>query len=527
LRNHRQVKLPEGFDAGQIESFLVDRYALLREDPVIQKLTFYDTFDWLLFNKSLTLYRNDQELVLRQLPDGEGIITITDISSPVFAWDFPEGVLKDQLASIIEVRALLPLGEIFMHSITFRILNQDQKMVARLVFTQISTPATGDDLILDTYLSVIPVRGYPKYARQLTEQLNELGDPIFIWEEVYTRAMQVAAKVPGSYSTKLDLQLEPEMRTDEAVRAILRRLLAVMRANEEGIRADFDIEFLHDYRVAIRRTRSALSQIKDIFPAQAVARFRQDFADLGELSNELRDLDVYLLAEQAYRDMLPAAIKDDISPLFEYLRSRRPQALQRVIDQLDSPAYANFIAQWEAFLDEPLSTSTAAPNADRPVFELAQARIHKRYRNIIKDGTYLLEHPSDELMHPLRIECKKLRYLIEFFASLFPPRSVSTLVNQLKMLQDNLGEFNDLIVQQNYLLNISEQLPLPDIGSRRTLVAIGALVQSLEHQQQIVRAEFAKTFTSFASSDNKKRYRKLFTSRIEDPPHADDRPVQQ
>lgn len=248
---------------------------------------------------------------------------------------------------------------------------------------------------------------------------------------------------------------------------------------------------------------------------------------MGELSNELRDLDVYLLSEHTYRDMLPPAIKADISPLFEHLRSRRPQALQRVIDHLNSPTYENFIEQWKTFLEEPLTSPSAAPNADRPIIELAQERIYKRYRNIIKDGTYLLEHPSDELMHPLRIQCKKLRYLIEFFASLFPPRSISALVDQLKMLQDNLGEFNDLIVQQNYLLNISDQLPLSETGSKRTLVAIGALVKSLAHRQHIVRAEFAQTFINFASADNQKRYRKLFTNKVQKPPDADDLSVQQ
>jgi hypothetical protein len=101
------------------------------------------------------------------------------------------------------------------------------------------------------------------------------------------------------------------------------------------------------------------------------------------------------------------------------------------------------------------------------------------------------------------------------------------LVDQLKGLQDNLGEFNDLQVQQLYLLNISEQLPLTDAQAKRTLVAIGALVTSLANRQQIVRADFANTFTSFASPDNQKRYQVLFASKRQGLPDVDDRPVQQ
>ena len=55
------------------------------------------------------------------------------------------------------------------------------------------------------------------------------------------------------------------------MKAILRHTLAVMRANEEGIKADWDTEFLHDYRTAVRRTRSALSQIPGIFPPEITA----------------------------------------------------------------------------------------------------------------------------------------------------------------------------------------------------------------------------------------------------------------
>ena len=45
------------------------------------------------------------------------------------------------------------------------------------------------------------------------------------------------------------------------------RSLQTLRINEDGVRKDLDSEFLHDFRVAVRRTRSALSQIKGVFPA--------------------------------------------------------------------------------------------------------------------------------------------------------------------------------------------------------------------------------------------------------------------
>ena len=70
--------------------------------------------------------------------------------------------------------------------------------------------------------------------------------------------------VKRSRSAKLDVPLDPSMRTDAALRRILVALLAAMRANEDGTRRDLDPEYLHDFRVAIRRTRSCLGQVKGV-----------------------------------------------------------------------------------------------------------------------------------------------------------------------------------------------------------------------------------------------------------------------
>jgi len=163
------------------------------------------------------------------------------------------------------------------------------------------------------------------------------------------------------------------------------------------------------------------------------------------------------------------------------------------------------------FLNEPAPKKPTAANAAIPIVDLARKRIYKRYRSVIKDGDYILTHMQDELLHALRIECKKLRYLMEFFASLFPRKKMARLIKQLRKLQDNLGEFNDLSVQQEYLMHIAEELPLDDSRSRKALVATGYLVENLGYEQKKVKANFANTFTEFASPANQKLFRRLFS----------------
>jgi len=504
--------LPDGYNKQPLINELADHYTIKKESAVAERLTIYDTFDWRLFNKSLVLYACGNRLFLRKLAKNE-IMHSTEISTfPVFIWEFPDGELKHLLAPIIKIRALINLVAVNSRSIPYRILNADEKTVALLAYEEFQTSRKKDAPVLATHLWLKPVKGYPKYARDLAKRIEAAGFTLSKVDDIYFKALAVVDKKPGSYTAKVNIQLDPDMHSDKATKVILRFLVQVMRINEANIEKDLDTEFLHDFRVAIRRTRSALGQIKYVFPTKTTDRFKKDFAFVGKLSNELRDLDVYLLNEDKYKAMLPPILRDDIDPLFDHLRKKRSKALQKVIRGLKAKKYAKILQDWEAFINKPQRDSVTASNAKLPVIDPARNRIYKKYRNVVKVGSQILENTEDEMLHVLRIHCKKLRYLMEFFSSLFPPKKINTLIEQLKKLQDNLGDFNDLCVQREYLLNIIEELPIAHQQSKKTLAAIGSLIGALDKEKQTVKDAFAKTFTGFASPANQGLFRELFAS---------------
>ncbi len=504
-----RFRLPDEFEQAQFDALLAERYAFLAEAPLAGSWSLYDTFDWRLFGRSLTLQWTGGDLVLHNLSYGEMLHCLSAPSAPRFAWDLPDGVFKDHLSAITKERALLELATPVTRSSTYRILNKDEKTVVRLVYMAVQSIGSDKDPPLAPYLILHPLRGYTKQARRLAVYLQKGLALVPDDEAIYFSVLQAVGQTPGAYSGKMNVRLEPKMQAGEAAKIIMRHLLATMRTNEAGIKADIDSEFLHDYRVAVRRTRSALNQIRKVFPAETTNLYKQKFRTLGRLTNELRDLDVYLLAEADYRAMLPKAMQEDITPLFEYLRSRRSKALTEVIAGLETETYARLITEWDAFLHEPVGKKDAR-NASVPIINLARKRIVRQYRSIVRDGMYILKHTEDELLHALRIECKKLRYLLEFFASLFPSKEMRRLIKQLKRLQDNLGEFTDLSVQQAYLLSIAETLEIDEARARRALVATGFLVESMARKQQDVRADFAGTFTDFASPAHQKQFQRLF-----------------
>ena len=502
-----QFRLPDGLDKAKIEATLAKRYDFLAETPLAQSWRIYDTFDSRLYFNSLMLQWSGDDLQLRSVPHGELLHQQEYSRPPRMAEDLPEGKFGAQLAALIQMRALLELTVVDTWSQTYRILNKNDKTVVRLIYTEVSGDADEDGTPHAAYLTVEPLRGYAKQAGRLSAYLKRRLDVTPSQEDVYFRAMRAAENAPGAYLGRLDVYLKPSIPAGEAAKRILRQLMETMRANEAGVKADIDTEFLHDYRIAARRTRSALSQIRNVFPLDATVHFKREFRELSQVTNELRDLDVHLLAEADYRAMLPEAMQEDITPLFDNLRFRRSGALAQVVTCLESESYARLLDEWEAFLHEPLAGRDAR-NASVPIIKLARKRMTRQYDSIIKDGTYILDHTEDELLHALRIECKKLRYQMEFFASLFPRKDMSRMLKRLKRLQDNLGDHSDLSIQQEFLLSIAEGLDMDEEGSKRALIATGFLVETLERKRQAVRGDFAGTFRKFASPTVQKRYRK-------------------
>jgi CHAD domain-containing protein len=312
--------------------------------------------------------------------------------------------------------------------------------------------------------------------------------------------------------------LAAEMRADAAAKAVLLQQLGALTANEAGARAGLDPECLHDFRVAVRRTRTALGQIRGVFPKKALERFRSGFAWLGEVTGPTRDLDVYLLHFPEYQARLPEAVQGDLQPLHAFLKSHRQKEQAALVETLDSHRYRQLLQGWRAFLEAEGPAQTSLVNALRPVREVAGEQIARAYRRVVKQGKAITKASPATDLHRLRKSCKKLRYLLEFFQPLYPPKKVKKLIKALKRLQENLGAFQDLEVQGAALRQFGRQMVDEEEAPAATLLAMGMLVASLGEQQQRVRKEFKANFSRFRRGKNRRRFDKLFPPPRKTPP---------
>jgi len=291
------------------------------------------------------------------------------------------------------------------------------------------------------------------------------------------------------------------------MRTIMLELLTTIEANIDGTIGDLDTESLHDLRVACRRTRTALTQLKGVLPAETVAPFNAEFKWVGSVTGLLRDLDVFLLEMPTYHTILPARATTDLEPLAKLIKTTRNRALISVADALRSSRFTQLVTSWRQTLEA--NEPSPCPHASRPTVELANERITKAYRRILKRDKELDTDLPAGALHRLRIDAKKLRYLLEFFRSLYPERDINARIKELKRLQDILGGFNDVEVQRNLLSDFTRDLHADSAVGTSCILTLGRLAATLEERQEDLRAAFHDSFKEFSSTPVRAAFRRL------------------
>jgi CHAD domain-containing protein len=310
-------------------------------------------------------------------------------------------------------------------------------------------------------------------------------------------AVRAAGGTPGGVSSKLDVRIYPGDRAHRAVAAVLEDLRATIEANLPGTLADVDTEFLHDLRVAVRRTRSIQRQLADVFPAEPLAHFRGEFRWLQQVTGATRDLDVNLLDFDELRATLPPAQRPDLAPLHEVLATRRRDEQRRMARALRSARATALLVAWAVLLEDLSRQELGGPCSALPIAQVAGARIARVHRRMVRAGCAIDDATPAEALHDLRKTGKELRYLLELFAAAYPPEVITQMVRTLKALQDALGRFQDRQVQADRLRALRDDVGACEGGSA-ALMAMGLLVERLAGEQAAARSEFADRFAAFA-----------------------------
>jgi CHAD domain-containing protein len=324
--------------------------------------------------------------------------------------------------------------------------------------------------------------------------------------------LAAAGRQPCGYSSKIDVKLTGAMPARSAMQKVLLRLLGTLEANVPGTVRDIDTEFLHDLRVAVRRTRSGIKLCGDVLAAGTAEAFRGEFKWLGDVTTPIRDLDVYLLGYDGMAAGLLSATPAELAPFHHYLCQRREIEQRALARALRSRRFLDMTRAWRGALAAP------APRRGMTAARLAADRIRRADRQVLRRGTAITPDSPPESLHDLRKRCKELRYLLEFFAPLHDQVAYRKVLSDLKQLQDCLGEFQDSEVQRAEIHTLADAMLADSMLAGRaapaaTLLAMGEIAAKLALSQAEARAEFSARFARFAGPVGRERVQVLLEGR--------------
>lgn len=220
----------------------------------------------------------------------------------------------------------------------------------------------------------------------------------------------------------------------EPLKMYLIEQLTAAKKQVRSISPDADSEYLHRFRVALRRFRSVLdAYTENMYAPDAIVK------SLVKVTNSLRETDVFLASINAAK----------------YPRLRKAVAKYRL---------KQFKRIWNEALVERIDATLHSLIQDFSVLNLTVSK-----KNLLSKGTDLYEtakaehrqltvHSDESLIHETRLSYKQARYVLEFLHS-SGLLDAQKRINRVKKTLDHFGAIQDAVNQLEWLHHFCEKHP--------------------------------------------------------------------
>lgn len=260
--------------------------------------------------------------------------------------------------------------------------------------------------------------------------------------------------------------------------AVVERRLAQLIQSLAASHEPHSTETVHDLRVASRRLRAFGVTFGGLMGDKLSRRLEKKLRRVTRAAGGLRDLDVQVgLLEERVAVASNELERACLEHLLERLDDGRAAVAARAekrLHKLDQDALSRLVTRAGSAVTEGLPTVEGQRDYART---LLQRLITSAAEPML--DTERAEDP--ERLHRLRIQCKEIRYALEFFEPLLGSH-FQLLEERATRLQDLLGKVHDLITLEELLAEHAGQL---ERKGRHTLRA-GA-----EHAVEALRAQRA------------------------------------
>ncbi|MFG6157284.1 CHAD domain-containing protein [Halomonas sp. 1390] len=212
-----------------------------------------------------------------------------------------------------------------------------------------------------------------------------------------------------------------------------------VRALEPGMVAGVDVEFLHQYRVNLRRSRAIGESVLTTIKVPGLKKRLKRLKRRAQATSDLRDLDVFL---ESLTESSPPLASRSRQALTRWLQARRKEAHAALCQQLAQPDYAEAMRDWWNLIHSRAFRQALAGVSNKRIASVLIERLVRHDQALAG----LTSQSDDGAFHDLRKAVKRIRYLAE----LAPKRHREFLAG-LKHRQRLLGDFQDLCTRQAWI----------------------------------------------------------------------------
>ncbi|SHE74976.1 CHAD domain-containing protein [Ferrithrix thermotolerans DSM 19514] len=408
-------------------------------------LLLYDTQIWGLAKNGLSL-----EITVEDTKTS-GVVYAKRLAPSPFTLDRPadfdhlpitninENGIRALLYRLAKNRALLKMASI--EAVTNSVELRDANGL-RIAKVDVVTPVGLPEQWLRIF--VMPGEDHKEMVMEMSKHLKGrlISDSNWdIWESVMRRQSRRRFDYTDYLSLSCSKDDDPLVKLNSKITGLIRR----MELNTNGAAKDLDLEFCHDLRVDIRRMRVATQLTHYLIPKNASHKTKSarssilfTLKEFQRICGEQRDLDVLLSSTVGQR----LARDSSHSALLEELVERRALAHKGLEVALDEMVIKEIAKSWTTLYLR-LTGDIRSNPLHLSMEEFTKIAIKGASREFLHQARVTKKSMTHEQMHRWRKQAKNLRYTLELFESLIDAKLFGRALDELRIIQDRLGEFQD------------------------------------------------------------------------------------
>ncbi|NTV08110.1 MAG: CHAD domain-containing protein, partial [Chlorobium limicola] len=252
-------KSPEGIGTPSLSGLFQPHLNLQEELHRKERRSYYDTFEWRCFEHQTAVVVKNRTISLLDLQSGVESAPLSLKTSPSHFLPsiLPPGTIRNRLESLAGLRALMKRCTIESDMVAFRILDRIEKTTGFLFAETLFLIKGTRKERISGLITLKPLKGFHDDIFIISRALEEhFGTENRLdVKSVFRLLMDSAGLRVNDYNPKINLSLRPGNPVRISAAELLLFTHGIMKCNEPGILGNIDTEFLHDYRVALRRTR--------------------------------------------------------------------------------------------------------------------------------------------------------------------------------------------------------------------------------------------------------------------------------